>query len=91
MLLYLVCLGAVVTAPPVSSPISVPPPNVDSSARATRHDLGQDGSEAQMFLNRENGVQDLAMPVHFHSGQAPITDYFGAVPPTERPPPPGPP
>lgn len=27
--------------------------------------------------------QDLDMPIHFHSGQAPISDYFGPVPPTE--------
>ena len=27
--------------------------------------------------------QDLDMPIHFHSGQAPVTDYFGEIPPTE--------
>ncbi|MFP6578825.1 MAG: amidohydrolase family protein [Myxococcota bacterium] len=27
--------------------------------------------------------QDLEIPVHFHSGQAPIQDYFGPIPPAE--------
>jgi len=27
--------------------------------------------------------QDLDMPIHFHSGQAPVADYFGEIPPTE--------
>ena len=27
--------------------------------------------------------QDLDMPIHFHSGGAPVTDYFGPIPPNE--------